>query len=167
MSPTRFVVQELIHPTGKDGHSARGFVQHAPDQLQPLCIVSAQAVLAHISKSLCLLYRPVWRTLSPNTQLLLSGQPVHHSAGQYSDLSTSAPRRDACNFEPLSQNVVRAGSQAHPGLGTGAFVNSTVYLLGLQILLKGRQAQLCCGSVESRWGSMAIHMTCSKHCADL
>ncbi|DBB11685.1 TPA: hypothetical protein ACH3X3_007066 [Trebouxia sp. C0006] len=35
------------------------------------------------------------------------------------------------------QSVVRAASQAHPGLGTGAFVNSTVYLLGLQILLKG------------------------------
>ena len=137
-------------------------MQHAPDllqlQLQPLCIVSAQAVLAHISKSLCLLYRPVWHTFSPNAQVLLSGQPIHHYAGQYYDLNCSAPRHNACNFEPLSQTLVRAGSQAHPGLGTGAFVNSTVYLLGLQILLKGRQAQLCCGfNVKSRWEHDHLH----------
>ncbi len=83
VNPTHFLIQALFHPTGEDGHSACGFVQHAPDQLQPLCIVSAQAVLAHISKSLCLLYRPVRHTLSPNSQVLLSGQPIHHSAGQY------------------------------------------------------------------------------------
>jgi len=67
-------------------------VQHAPDQLQALLIVSAQAVLAHISKSLCLLYQPVRHTLSPNSQVLLSRQPIHHSAGQYSDTRSVQPR---------------------------------------------------------------------------
>ncbi|KAA6425056.1 MAG: putative membrane protein, partial [Trebouxia sp. A1-2] len=52
----------------------------------------------------------------------------------------SRQSRKCCYQTSLSttlQNVVTAASQAHPGLGTGAFVNSTVYLLGLQILLKG------------------------------
>ena len=40
----------------------------------------------------------------------------------------------------LLQNLISSASQPHPGLAAGALVNSTVYILGLQILLKGQTA---------------------------
>lgn len=35
------------------------------------------------------------------------------------------------------QNVLHTALQPHPGLASGVLVNSTVYVVGLQILLKG------------------------------
>ena len=50
------------------------------------------------------------------------------------------------------QTLFQTASQPHPGLACGALVNSTVYILGLQVLLKGteRSCQMQLGSATSQ-----------------